>query len=1110
MKNQPMLLYKVQHILLIFSCLLVITTIDTKEVTAQTNLNLKAFLEGPFVNGLMQPSLRIFGYVPSNQPYNTAPWNYNGNESANPLPKNAVDWVLIEILQADFTPQDTSFIILARQAAIITTNGQITGTDGLSYVQFPVTYDAGFYVAIVHRNHIPVISSVPLTNSGGIYSYDFTTGEQKAFGGINAQDELLPGLWAMISGDGNGNGEVNNADKTDVWLPQYGEIGYFSGDFKMDSHVDPIDKTVKWQPNAGKGLHVSIVSNPLPPVKNHIYLANDNHTDLFWSADDLTYKNIFLNELDYYLDLADSTITNPSPYQNRYNCDNAMYVYIYKKYRTATQFNRLIGRIQDGHISMPYNMLVSTYGGQPTEAIIRGMYWPGKLERQYNLDINMAVSMENQTQPLGITSLWKGSGANYSWKGVCGCATPVYGYKLENRDHEIYRYIGADSTGVLMKWYSFSTSYGNKGLGGYAEARNLPNAVNESTNKCSTSKYPYKIVAAFGQGWDDAQLLTSDFPDAAQTYSDATRQCYVSNETDFFQDFLSSYPSATIPTESVTYGNDWDTDCEAMAEPTAQVRRSVEKLRSAEAMATLIASKNPSFYTAEDPRREAAWVALGSYWEHNFGLGGCCTTNRGNWELNLLDDIQSYVDSLFTVSHDILSTQIQYSGTNQRFYAFNPLGWARNDYADYEYSGGSTIRVMNVQTATEVPHQIITRNGITYLRIFAMNLPSVGYRVYEIQNQQGTGGSNTATLTNTTFESTRYKLIITPAGAITSLIDKLNGNKEYIQSINGRYANDFGQGTSTTGTLTLLDNGNVSSTVQCVSSVPLQHTTLITLYRDMDRIDIENTINATFGNTIRTYSFSFNIANPVTHHEELGAVLTAKYKNNGGNYALPAEPVRFEWQTLNHFVDVGNSSNGISLSNEGAGFMKLGSSSVEFLDQNSSQINVLIGGRMAGSGPGFDNQFGNTVFHNNFSLRPYYSGYSPLNDMHHAMEHQNRIVTGIVTGTTNIFPSDFYSFLTISDPNDILWALKPSEESLANGGIIARIWNIEPVASSCTLNFADNLVIAKRTTHVETDIESLPVTNGNLSVSIGQQNMQTFRVFISGSLPNAPLNTSIH
>ena len=57
-----------------------------------------------------------------------------------------------------------------------------------------------------------------------------------------------------------------------------------------------------------------------------------------------------------------------------------------------------------------------------------------------------------------------------------------------------------------------------------------------------------------------------------------------------------------------------------------------------------------------------------------------------------------------------------------------------------------------------------------------------------------------------------------------------------------------------------------------------------------------------------------------------------------------------DWQTLNHFADIGTAQRGVTLSNLGAGFMKRGGSTLDFLDEQSSQINVLIGGRMRGRG----------------------------------------------------------------------------------------------------------------------------------------------------------------
>ena len=129
--------------------------------------------------------------------------------------------------------------------------------------------------------------------------------------------------------------------------------------------------------------------------------------------------------LDYYLDLADKTKGNPPEYQSRWHCDGSLWIWTYEHNKPAAEFARLIERVRDGHISFPLNALVSTYGGTPMEAVLRGMYYAGSLERRFRLRIPLAIAMENQTLPYGFGALWAGSGAKYSWKGICGCLTKL-------------------------------------------------------------------------------------------------------------------------------------------------------------------------------------------------------------------------------------------------------------------------------------------------------------------------------------------------------------------------------------------------------------------------------------------------------------------------------------------------------------------------------------------------------------------------------------------------------------------------------------------------------------------------------------------------------------
>ena len=97
----------------------------------------------------------------------------------------------------------------------------------------------------------------------------------------------------------------------------------------------------------------------------------------------------------------------------------------------------------------------------------------------------MAVCQENATIPLGLASLWAGSGAKYSWRGVCNCARKMK--TVGPRDHEIYWYTGLDDSRILMKWYS---NYGwNAELGGYAEMLEPTVAVIQMDTLTDSKRY---------------------------------------------------------------------------------------------------------------------------------------------------------------------------------------------------------------------------------------------------------------------------------------------------------------------------------------------------------------------------------------------------------------------------------------------------------------------------------------------------------------------------------------------------------------------------------------------------------------------------------------------
>ena len=151
---------------------------------------------------------------------------------------------------------------------------------------------------------------------------------------------------------------------------------------------------------------------------------------------DETYARVFVETLDFYLDRIDASEAAglPSARHARWNCDGWMWLWEYEQHKSAAEYARLLARIRSGHISVPLNALVSCYGGMPAEAVLRGMYWPGTVERKHGLRFRLAVAMENQTLPLGLASLWAGAGAEFSWRGICGCAVSYTHLTLPTSD----------------------------------------------------------------------------------------------------------------------------------------------------------------------------------------------------------------------------------------------------------------------------------------------------------------------------------------------------------------------------------------------------------------------------------------------------------------------------------------------------------------------------------------------------------------------------------------------------------------------------------------------------------------------------------------------------
>ncbi len=212
----------------------------------RTELAITVNLEGPFNGTSMESGLVNYGILPFSQPYNAAPWFYQGNETVEFMPADIVDWILIELRDAPDASSAVPSTVVARKAALLHADGSVTTEDFTSNPVFNTGINENLFVAVYHRNHLGIMSSQPVIKTNGIYTCNFNTGLSYESGMKNVN-----GTFVMIGGDSNSDGQINQVDKT-VWNNFAGTLNYTTSDSNLDAQTDNTDKNEFIMENSGE------------------------------------------------------------------------------------------------------------------------------------------------------------------------------------------------------------------------------------------------------------------------------------------------------------------------------------------------------------------------------------------------------------------------------------------------------------------------------------------------------------------------------------------------------------------------------------------------------------------------------------------------------------------------------------------------------------------------------------------------------------------------------------------------------------------------------------------------------------------------------------------
>ncbi len=815
-----------------------------------------------------------------------------------------------------------------------------------------------------------------------------------------------------------------------------------------------------------------------PAAGHDLYLMNDNHTDYGWNASPEALDQAMLNELDYYLDQIARAADRPAEEQPRFAADCWWYLYNYQQHRSPDQFQRLIAAMRSGHISVPLNPLVQLYGAMPTEAAIRAGYYPGRIERQYGVAFRRAQNIENHTSPWGLASLWAGSGADVTWKGVCGCATDA-----PYRDHavDLFRWQGPDDKELLMKWYAFE---GDRTRGGYAEAREISSMASLASAlaqaKAQTPAVP--LTGLFGIGHDDVVSLT-DAPSrlAAEWRQSGTPEdrVIVSNGIDFF-DALRPHVHR-LPVLRGGWGNDWDLWPAALSAETRQIRAAVERLRTAEALSAVAALFEPSFWPPVQSLLEGGWMAVFKYFEHSWGatsdpLFEALVANKKAWA-GAMEAAVATADGLAEGAVARLFS----TPDEERFAVFNPLAFTRTDIVEIPVVADREVTVIDVASGEAVPSQEVSIDGRNRLRILAREVPALGYRVYRLAPGPGQPWMDAATRLGSGLENGRFRVRLGASGEIVSLFDKEAGREMAGGALNAFSAGGVAGPPS-------FEIGPVSATVRVAVAGTPRRSVAVTLYDRIGRVDIANEIlqNAT---QLAHYDFTVNLDAPRIRFEEIGAIARPGLAADGGDF-LPG--TRADYMTLNHFVSFAGDDYAMMLANRDGFLMGIGASTPDRFDLPTRKVRVLAVGNPARSR--IEDQGGAVRFVHRFALFGRNGSVSDAEAMRIGLAHANPLrAIALNRNQRGPLVEPVFGFLSVDGGNVVVTAVKPAEE--ADRGIILRLWELGGQRASVGVDVSQfRPSAAFETSLIETDRAPAALEGGRLTAVLAANEIKTYRL----------------
>lgn len=636
------------------------------------------------------------------------------------------------------------------------------------------------------------------------------------------------------------------------------------------------------------------------------------------------------------------------------------------------------------------------------------------------------------------------------------------------------------------------------------------------------------VLQMVDQYWDNGPLFPQVMERVKEMSSrvDEQGRPYVypkfinSNMKDFTELIENKYSSA-IPTFTGTYENWWCFGSPSDAYSGAQIRYAHDLVPAAEIFST-IANHSGNHVRYPYVKISDAYNYMMLYDEHTFAPSVPIVGDQHFWKRNNAISSKNIAENVMDNALTAISTLIPTSG--KTITVFNPLSWDRSDITCVKLSELPLyFDIVDMETLAEVKYQKLKDGNVEFL---AANVPGLGYKCFKVKERadEPIFTSNIKKTINT-LENNYFKVTIGSQGEITSILDKLNGNIELVDSTSPYKMNEFVYMISDVHSFKVnsvsrinnssveIDTGAVQGRIIfkgiCEGTAGIERNVI--LYDSVPRIDIVNVVNKTDALAWRKqdeegyFTFPLNVPDFELRHEmPTGDVKPYVDPKHADPTKDSSDIEQFytsstDFYTVNRWIDASSKTGnyGITMTTMSAPIVQYGErrSILYDIDYNTKKpwvYSYVLNNKWATNF--IDTQPGLLTF--KYSIKPHSGNNWRDGRADHfgwgtSVPLFSKIIDGPQAGTG--YKTDKGQWIEIDVDNVIMTTAKPAEAN--SEGMILRFNETKGKDTSVTVNlsyFEPSGVT--ETDLMENDRAPMTLANGKVTFNINGYGWKTIRV----------------